>query len=366
MPSCADCRDILPEYDHMCAGNCLSLIHLVTLIMAPKLLFLIAAIGLHFIHLQAPSSMNISDIDLKLLRVFHAVVEAQGFHNAQEVLNVSASTVSTHMNQLETRVGFKLCERGRSGFSLTPKGELFHRHVLAFFNAMHTLQSKTQDLRKEQAGHLTLGIIDNLASDDGCPLHAAMVEFYKKHNQSSGPRLSIQVLSPEAIEKGLLENELDLGIGIFYRQHSNLTYEPLYRERDVLVCHSSHRLAGVTDPRELADAMTAEQKVVRHFMQQQEFPFIAHNDESVIASVCNVEEALLMILHGPFIGFLPWHYAERWIVKGELVPILPNTFVRHSQIFIARATATEQASELVQYFLDCLKKEPALQPAHQK
>ena len=40
---------------------------------------------------------------------------------AQALLNVSESTVSTHMHDLETRLGLQL--RGRGGFRLTADGE---------------------------------------------------------------------------------------------------------------------------------------------------------------------------------------------------------------------------------------------------
>lgn len=106
--------------------------------------------------------MHISDIDLKLLRVFHAVVKAGGFSNAQSLLNISPSTISSHMHQLEVRIGFSLCERGRSGFSMTLKGEQFYQHVLEFFGALHSLENNVQTLRNSMVGHLSIGIIDNL------------------------------------------------------------------------------------------------------------------------------------------------------------------------------------------------------------
>ena len=43
---------------------------------------------------------NLSDIDLKLLRVFVAVAEAQGVSAAQEALLMNQSTISTHLASL--------------------------------------------------------------------------------------------------------------------------------------------------------------------------------------------------------------------------------------------------------------------------
>jgi LysR family transcriptional regulator, transcriptional activator for bauABCD operon len=68
--------------------------------------------------------------DLKLLRIFVSVVRHQGFANAQQELNLSTSAISTYMSQLEAALGLVLCHRGRGGFSLTSKGELFHQETL--------------------------------------------------------------------------------------------------------------------------------------------------------------------------------------------------------------------------------------------
>ncbi|MFW8641943.1 LysR family transcriptional regulator [Rhizobium beringeri] len=63
---------------------------------------------------SVPVLTSVSSPDLHLLRVFVAVTEAGGFSAAQLTLNVSQSTISTQMSDLEARLGLKLCRRGRS------------------------------------------------------------------------------------------------------------------------------------------------------------------------------------------------------------------------------------------------------------
>lgn len=300
--------------------------------------------------------MNLSDIDIRLLRVFRAVVEAKGFHSAQEQLNISTSTISNHMGQLEARVGFRLCQRGRSGFCLTSKGEDFHHAVLDFFAAISSFQNRTEQMKHSHQDSVHLGILDNLATDDQCPLHESLSWFYSTYQAIEPTSLTIEVLSPDTIEKGLINKNLDIGVGIFDQHHSDLTYEPLYRERDVLVCRPDHHLAAKTDPKELANALANEKKVVRHFMQKREFPFIAENHTSVVATVCNVEEAALMILHGPFIGFLPRHFARRWLDDGRLVALMPERFVRYSQVFLAYQAESLAQKPAIRAFVDRTKR----------
>ena len=65
---------------------------------------------------------QISDADIRLLRVFQAVADCGGMTAAELELNISTSTISRHVKDLETRLGLTLCRRGRGGFALTPEG----------------------------------------------------------------------------------------------------------------------------------------------------------------------------------------------------------------------------------------------------
>lgn len=69
---------------------------------------------------------QVSDIDLRLLQVFLTIVRCGGLAAAQPILNIGQPTISEHMNKLESRVGARLCERGRGGFRLTESGEQVH------------------------------------------------------------------------------------------------------------------------------------------------------------------------------------------------------------------------------------------------
>ncbi|WP_243747190.1 LysR family transcriptional regulator [Yersinia pestis] len=61
-------------------------------------------------------------MDLRLLRVFKAVVDCGGMSAAELELNISLSTISKHIKDLEQRLGLTLCQRGREGFAVTERG----------------------------------------------------------------------------------------------------------------------------------------------------------------------------------------------------------------------------------------------------
>ena len=65
---------------------------------------------------------QLSDMDLRLLRVFKSVVDCGGMAAAELELNIGTSTLSRHVKDLETRLGVVLCRRGRGGFAVSPEG----------------------------------------------------------------------------------------------------------------------------------------------------------------------------------------------------------------------------------------------------
>ncbi|MDX1400274.1 MAG: LysR family transcriptional regulator, partial [Oceanospirillum sp.] len=63
--------------------------------------------------MKKPSLGQISDYELKQLKLFKTVVESGGFTSAAAELNISRPTVSNHIASLESRLGMSLCKRGR-------------------------------------------------------------------------------------------------------------------------------------------------------------------------------------------------------------------------------------------------------------
>jgi len=62
---------------------------------------------------------RIMDSDIRLLQVFRVVVDCGGLSASELELGIGRSTISKHISDLETRLGVKLCNRGRSGFTMT-------------------------------------------------------------------------------------------------------------------------------------------------------------------------------------------------------------------------------------------------------
>ena len=113
---------------------------------------------------------RLSDIDFRLLRIFVAVVESGSFSIAATRLNVSESTVSSHMSDLERRLGMRLCERGRAGFRLTEDGEDVYRATTDLLEEATRFRDRLSTLRSPLGGTLKLGLPDSIVTHGGSGL----------------------------------------------------------------------------------------------------------------------------------------------------------------------------------------------------
>src|SRR5262245_7411876 len=143
------------------------------------------------------------------------------------------------MTQLEHRLGVRLCQRGRSGFSVTEKGRLIYQASLRLFAAIEEFRAEAGAARGALVGNLTVGIVDNLINNPACRLHDAIARF---NSRAPEVEIAVQVAAPTEIERAVLEGRFDLGFGTCGRHSPYLHYEDVFEERQVLYCGRAHPL----------------------------------------------------------------------------------------------------------------------------
>ena len=294
---------------------------------------------------------RLSDTDIRLLRVFRAVVECRGFSNAQAVLNVGQSTISSHISQLEQRLGFRLCDRGRTGFRLTRKGESVYEQSLILFKAHETFQNITLELKGKLSGFLKLGVIDSTITDLNSPIIRSMELLNNKANEIA---IRLSILTPNNLEKAVLDGDIDIAFGTFGQQVPNLKYIPVYAEHNTLYCAHRHPIAGMVDKGEIRQAVASSRKVTRAYLEGEDLFPLGTDHSKNHASVEFLEAAAIMLLAGGHIGFLPEHYALNWEKSGQLVPILRDDYKYTSDFFVVTRKSL-RGSAIVETFLEDLK-----------
>lgn len=254
---------------------------------------------------------NLSDVDLKLLRVFVAVAQAQGVSAAQNTLQMNQSTISTYLATLETRLGFRLCQRGRSGFRLTPKGERILAACRVLFNATRDFTKISRSLNGMLSGNLQIALIDNLVSLPSNPVSQAIKRFQHRHQEV---QLQCLISTPGEIEQGLLDQQFDLGIGYFGQHLSELLYHPWLEESQAIYCSSDHPFFSVEEL-EIEHIKNARWVKRGYLLAEQLCPIMPQNFGAIAH---HMESVAHLILSGEYLGYLPCHYAARWVDQGVL------------------------------------------------
>ncbi|MBM7062586.1 LysR family transcriptional regulator [Pseudomonas sp. UL073] len=286
---------------------------------------------------------QVRDLDLQLLRLFATVVESGGFSAAQGELGIGQSTISTQMAKLETRLGFRLCERGKAGFRLTPKGEQVLAATHRLFAALETFKGEAQGMADKLLGELRIGLSEALDTEVMQRVGAAIGRF-RRRNQA----VQIELLSamPGELERRLLQDQLHLAIGYFAGNQAALDLQPLFVEEQRLYCGKAHVLFA---ERALsADAVVACDRVAHPYRYIDDAePFLAAPSS---ARCEQVEGSLAFILSGAHIGYLPRHIAAPWLARGELRELLPEQFGYRVEFRLAQHRG-RQPSEAQQAFV---------------
>ena len=266
---------------------------------------------------------HISDIDLRLLRVFACVVETGGFSAACAEMNVTRSAVSLRMSELEQRLGMRLCRRGRSGFQLTDEGRIVHQAVVRLFADLDEFRARIDALRNDLSGDLCLGITDNLVTSPHMRITRVLNAL-----REIGPRIRFNVCmtTPDEVVRGVADGRFHLGAVPDHKASDAFEAFPLYEEEILLYCGADHPLASEADEQRILDALGLHDAAALDQgpmpPETQATPFL-----NVCAKSKDREGIAFLILSGKYIGLLPNHYASRWVEKGQMKVLAPSRIV---------------------------------------
>lgn len=292
---------------------------------------------------------QVSDFDLRLLRLFKAVAESGSFSAAESTLGISRSAISLHMGDLEKRLGMRLCQRGRAGFALTDEGREVLRAGEAVLTAIEGFRSEVNEMHQQLRGDLNIGIVNNLVTQPKMLITRALKAV---RAQGPGVKINLSMSTPGEIERGLLDGRLHVGAVPLITPLSGLDYSLLYEERSNLYCSHEHplfkRAAAVSND----DLKTADAVVPSYRMTAEAIGL--HQLLNFAATATDREGIAFLILTGSYIGFLPDHYAATWVEKGLMAPLSPERLFFDAKLAVATRKGRRQ-NLILERFLESLQ-----------
>jgi DNA-binding transcriptional LysR family regulator len=293
---------------------------------------------------------KISDFDLRLLRVYKTVVESGGFTAAEVELNVTRSAISSSMSDLEKRLGFTLCNRGRTGFSLTDAGRQVYESTLQLLASLDDFRNQVHAIHSSLKGELSIGITDNLIT-----MRRMRIVHSLQSLKRNAPdvTINIRMLPPNEIEKGVLNDQLHIGMVPRLRPSPGLDYYPMYDEDAGLYCGEHHPLFHIDDA-ELTPEQVLEYDAVAPAYAQPEDIQRIYQRQKTAATVSDREGVAFLLMTGCFIGFLPTHYAQSWVADGTFRRLLPEHFGYRTQ-YTAITRSGNRSNKVLNSYLEALR-----------
>ena len=263
---------------------------------------------------------RLADIDIRLIRVFKAVVDCAGFTAAEQILNKSKSAISIDISDLETRLGMTLCHRGPSGFSVTDQGKVVYAATLDLLHELNVFKERVGAARDNPSGTLSVFVADNIVLDHNAKLEQIFTLF---SNRAPNAFLDIRGGYFELITQSVMEGRSDVGITTQSVDQTHVDIRLLYQEDLFLYCGITHPLFNYPE-----ENISCEELYNYRFIKNS----VIHDPRlvtlleptHVAAKADQLDVRAPLILTGNYIGFLPPHVADYWVSRQQMRALLPE------------------------------------------
>lgn len=171
--------------------------------------------------------------DLNQIRIFTQVAHFQSFTKAAQVLELEKSTVSTKINQLETRLGIRLLQRTTRSVSLTEAGSQYLAYCEQALKALQMGDDFISSLQDQPAGRLRVNAPQDFVNFS---MSSLFVPFLKQY---SDVKLEV-IQSSQDID--LIKENIDVSVRSSQTeiQDSSLIYRKIYQSEWILVASPQH------------------------------------------------------------------------------------------------------------------------------
>ena len=301
-----------------------------------------------------PALGQLSDMDIRLLRVFKSVVECGGMAAAELELNIGTSTVSRHVKDLETRLGLTLCRRGRAGFALTVEGQQIYTETLRLLAGVEAFRGSVDEIHRRMGGQLNIAIFDKTASNPQAHIGTAIASFIELAPEVN---LHLFVAPLNAIERGVIDGQFQVGVIPGHRSSQTLVYDKLFDETMYLYCGAQHVLFkvghGAREPGGWNDLRAYDFAGLGYHSPNMEISQQRRLTRK--ATGYDQESIATLILSGNYLGFLPDHYAQAFVLSGQMRAVKPKLF-HYACGFFSIVRRAPQPSRVTRAFHECLRQ----------
>jgi len=239
-------------------------------------------------------------MELRQLQYFVSVVDAGSFSGGAVALNLAQPSLSRQIALLESELGQRLLVRTGRGVAVTEAGQALLTHARAMLDIARRARDELRDMDESPGGRIVVGMPPRVALGMSTPL---IQRFREKF-----PRAVISVLEglSVSLRESLIVGKLDLALLFDPALSPQLSYEPLIREKLLLVAPASSRLPARVSLSALASypmVLPSAPNAIRHLLDNELNPRNIHLN--VLAEVGAVRTVLDLVAKGVGCTILP-------------------------------------------------------------
>ena len=290
---------------------------------------------------------------LKSLKVFCDVVRQRSFSRAAQENEISQSSASQLVQQIEEHLGVRLIDRSKRPFVLTPEGEVYYEGCRLMVERNLALEDKVRSLHEGVAGRVRVASIYSVG------LHHMSRHIQNFLSQHPKANVRLEYLHPHRVYDCVESDKADIGI-ISYPRASRTVQAILWRQEPmVLVCAPWHPLSA---KREVQLEHLRDEKMVgfdSDLTIRREIDRVLNQhrvEVQVVMEFDNIETIKRAIEIDAGVGLLPAPTISREVESGSLVGIRLATdeLVRPLGIIHRRG---KDLSSTARRFIELLQKE---------
>jgi len=177
-------------------------------------------------------------MNLKRLDYFCHLALLGNFTRAAQKIGIAQPALTIAIQKLEHEVGLKLINRADKNSLLTAEGEVLFKLATQLLSQAKQVELELEELKELEGGTIRFGVSAMMGS---YYFPKILTEFKQKH-----PKIKIHLVDQgtAALEKMLLNSELDLALIRGDLEHPQLRYTQLINEEIVAGMVSSNPLAS--------------------------------------------------------------------------------------------------------------------------
>jgi DNA-binding transcriptional LysR family regulator len=173
-------------------------------------------------------------MDITQLYYFIVAAEQEHMTKASEILTLSQSALSRSITSLEKELGVPLFDRKNRKILLNRYGKAFLKDARVIVNQMEASKENLSQLIHPGIGNISISFVHSL----GLNYIPSLLKDFQRSNP--GHTLTLNEDNAELIVKDLLTNETDLGFATQYKSFADLVYNPIFKEKIVLITSTQH------------------------------------------------------------------------------------------------------------------------------